>query len=252
MYLSHKKVRKSAFTLIELLVVIAIIAILAAILFPVFARARENARRASCMSNLKQIGLGFMMYIQDYDEKFPRVTLGYIDSTTPGRENVPLGWADALQPYIKSTQVFQCPSETTGPNSNPVYNNWSYTDYWMNRRLSGEGQAVLASASTTILSGDGRSGTAIIYYDGCSINGNPSDVDCDDTTPYITMLTSYQYDCFGRHLDGANYAFADGHVKWLKGSHVGGTGSDINGSSAILNYHYTHDEAGGKPTFSPS
>lgn len=66
-----KKQNRTAFTLIELLVVISIIAVLAAILFPVFARARENARRASCMSNLKQIGLGFMMYTQDYDEMMP-------------------------------------------------------------------------------------------------------------------------------------------------------------------------------------
>jgi prepilin-type processing-associated H-X9-DG protein len=65
------------------------------------------------------------------------------------------------------------------------------------------------------------------------------------------MLSTYQYGCFGRHLDGANYAFGDGHVKWLKGSILDG-GTTIDGSNAILNFNYTHDEAGGKPTFSPS
>src|SRR6188472_4028670 len=97
---------KSGFTLIELLVVIAIIAILASILFPVFARARENARRSSCQSNLKQIGLGIMQYTQDYDEKYPEFN--------PSG----LGWAAATQPYLKSTQILQCPSEKTGPNAN--------------------------------------------------------------------------------------------------------------------------------------
>jgi prepilin-type N-terminal cleavage/methylation domain-containing protein/prepilin-type processing-associated H-X9-DG protein len=94
------KTMRHGFTLIELLVVIAIIAILAAILFPVFARARENARRASCQSNLKQIGLGIMQYTQDYDEKYPH------------RSNAIASWRQIVQPYIKSTQLFRCPSNT--------------------------------------------------------------------------------------------------------------------------------------------
>ena len=93
---------KSAFTLIELLVVIAIIAILAAILFPVFARARENARRASCQSNLKQIMLGYMQYTQDYDEKVPSA---HCQETR--------AWYNKMQPYIKSTQIFKCPSDSS-------------------------------------------------------------------------------------------------------------------------------------------
>jgi prepilin-type N-terminal cleavage/methylation domain-containing protein len=96
--------KRTAFTLIELLVVIAIIAILAAILFPVFARARENARRASCQSNLKQIGLGIMQYTQDYDEKMP-FYYHYYDSTTYAR------WQDDIQPYVKSYQLLVCPSQ---------------------------------------------------------------------------------------------------------------------------------------------
>ena len=110
-----------AFTLIELLVVIAIIAILASILFPVFGRARENARRASCQSNLKQIGLGMFQYTQDYDERFPIYGSTY-----------ELGWASVLQPYLKSSQIFQCPSEKTEPSSNP--NSEKYTDYACDRQ----------------------------------------------------------------------------------------------------------------------
>src|SRR5262245_63205815 len=97
--------RKDGFTLIELLVVIAIIALLAAILFPVFGRARENARRSACQSNLKQLGLGMMQYVQDNDERFPRLVIQsgvYSD-----------GWAGDIYPYVKSSSVFQCPSESS-------------------------------------------------------------------------------------------------------------------------------------------
>src|SRR6187397_3031803 len=97
----HERGASKGFTLIELLVVIAIIAILAAILFPVFARARENARRASCQSNLKQICLGVKQYIQDYDEKYPR----YYYYSTPATF-----MHSVIQPYMKSTQVLLCPS----------------------------------------------------------------------------------------------------------------------------------------------
>ncbi len=106
----HSNARK-AFTLIELLVVIAIIAILAAILFPVFGRARENARRSSCQSNLKQIGLGFVQYAQDYDGWTPgTVVFGQTApgfSTTAGKS-----WPSAIYPYVKSTQIFSCPSSS--------------------------------------------------------------------------------------------------------------------------------------------
>lgn len=102
------RARKSAFTLIELLVVIAIIAILAAILFPVFARARENARRTSCQSNLKQIGIGMLQYVQDYDEKVPRSYYGIDrDASGAGRWK----WMDVIFPYVKNEQIFNCPSD---------------------------------------------------------------------------------------------------------------------------------------------
>jgi prepilin-type N-terminal cleavage/methylation domain-containing protein/prepilin-type processing-associated H-X9-DG protein len=98
--------KNSGFTLIELLVVIAIIAILASILFPVFARARENARRSSCQSNLKQIGIGMMQYTQDYDEVMPCALYGGLNGSR---------WWQVIQPYAKSTQVLLCPSDTKAP-----------------------------------------------------------------------------------------------------------------------------------------
>lgn len=116
--------RRSGFTLIELLVVIAIIAILAAILFPVFAKAREKARQITCASNEKQIGLGILQYVQDYDETFPK-------SNTP--TNV-LCWAQQIMPYEKSADVFKCPDNPDGARFNPT-NQWTAhpNDTWMGR-----------------------------------------------------------------------------------------------------------------------
>ena len=103
--------RKHGFTLIELLVVIAIIAILAAILFPVFARAREKARQASCQSNVKQMMLGILMYAQDYDARFPRHSVGYHGWA---------GWTAQIYSYIKNDQLYRCPSADTGTFGTPL------------------------------------------------------------------------------------------------------------------------------------
>ena len=108
----NRTAKRKAFTLIELLVVIAIIAILAAILFPAFARARENARRASCMSNMKQIGLGIMQYTADYDETYPqaywyKADLGTTSNSTLGYWH----WSASTLPYVKSEQLYVCPSD---------------------------------------------------------------------------------------------------------------------------------------------
>src|SRR4028118_772147 len=102
---------RAGFTLIELLIVIAIIAILAAILFPVFARARANARKASCLSNEKQVGLGILQYTQDYDETYPTGMTEGFDSAGATRRG--MGWAGQISPYVKSAQVFVCPDDQT-------------------------------------------------------------------------------------------------------------------------------------------
>ena len=110
---NSKTFQRRAFTLIELLVVIAIIAILAAILFPVFARAREQARKASCQSNLKQIGLSIAMYVQDYDETYPMAYMAYSapqPDWTGNNTATPTYWYMILQPYVKNKQLFVCPT----------------------------------------------------------------------------------------------------------------------------------------------
>ncbi len=108
---------RSGFTLIELLVVIAIIAILAAILFPVFARARERARQTSCLSNLRQIGTAFMMYAQDYDERFADILMGRDTGVQPY-----FGWNSTLMPYVQNKQIFVCPSAGWGSDEMRAWN----------------------------------------------------------------------------------------------------------------------------------
>ena len=200
------KTKRKAFTIIELLVVIAIIAILAAILFPVFARARENARRASCMSNLKQIGLGIMMYSQDYDEKLPP-TYNYYN----GSGNSPLvWWEDVTQPYLKSFQIFVCPSDSTPYSESALRTGLTpasfLTSYATNESVmtAGTGVAVAAfqSPATTILATDCTTIEIFAKYND------------DPTTPSWAGATLVRID--KRHLDGANFLWADGHVKWLK------------------------------------
>jgi len=129
--------RRSGFTLIELLVVIAIIAILAAILFPVFAQAREKARTASCSSNTKQLGLAVIMYKQDYDERFPFG--GWRPTTALGPEEGTWEWQNSTAPYIKNKGVFRCPStsDLDEDNSKPTEWQWNRNpvNYLYNNQL---------------------------------------------------------------------------------------------------------------------
>jgi prepilin-type N-terminal cleavage/methylation domain-containing protein/prepilin-type processing-associated H-X9-DG protein len=196
------------FTLIELLVVIAIIAILAAILFPVFARARENARRASCQSNLKQIGLGIMQYVQDYGERFP---LGYYSGTPVSNR----GWSYFIQPYVKSVQVLQCPSDPIKGTDDPDAT--GYNDYALNRDISGISgalnQAQLTYPSNTILVSEG-----FYNYQAFQLSRMTKSYDSYWVVVYGVPPSPYEHlkEGYSRHLEGSNYAFADGHVKWLK------------------------------------
>jgi prepilin-type N-terminal cleavage/methylation domain-containing protein/prepilin-type processing-associated H-X9-DG protein len=198
--------RKAAFTLIELLVVIAIIALLAAILFPVFARARENARRISCASNLKQIGLALHQYSQDYDEMLPphRMTVIGGDGTT----NTALSWRLCIYPYINSTQAFLCPSnkqktlatdaDGTATNALPNIPKF-YTSYLANSRPLATTPlklAALASPATLLIIGEGVTNDSYLRI---------------DTTPTNTSATAPRF--YGGHLGTANMLHADGHVK---------------------------------------
>jgi len=155
---------RNGFTLIELLVVIAIIAILAAILFPVFAKAREKARQTACLSNEKQIALGVMQYVQDSDEMYP---FGVIDAGpakiggTFGGGSMPgtgAGWAGAITPYIKSMEVFKCPDDSTAPvtGSNPQVP----ISYCLNYLLPERTLAYLVSPSSTVQFFEIRNATA--------------------------------------------------------------------------------------------
>src|SRR5579872_1572818 len=124
--------KRKGFTLIELLVVIAIIAILAAILFPVFAKAREQARKVSCLSNMKQLGLATNMYVQDYDEKFPFGENWHADVPTTPTGVVDAGYVCGnryqLKPYLKSEAIWLCPSDTSWAFQNET-NDWPYASY---------------------------------------------------------------------------------------------------------------------------
>lgn len=185
------------FTLIELLVVIAIIAILAAILFPVFARARENARRASCQSNLRQIALGMMQYTQDYDEQY--LTRQSNDGAIGSNPNA---FSVTLQPYVKSTQIFICPSSpdgradyTTGKDGRwktLLVDGWQSEAegaYGMNTALYATSLAEVETPALTAMFFDAA------YYEAGLSTEDP-----------VTIAA--------RHLEGLNFAYVDGHVKF--------------------------------------
>ncbi len=232
---------QKAFTLIELLVVIAIIAILAAILFPVFARARENARRSSCQSNLKQIGIAFMQYTQDYDERYPGASGYYINYGSPPTA-VPVTWDLTIQPYIKSYQIVTCPSDSVTPTVviptlGTVKRSYGYANYL--RSIPGGGAtggafgnpgrniASIPAVSSTILLGEiigmNADGTNPIQLDSynrfssfnhvrqlASEGGKNFYDDSTTTTKNVPDGTG------GRHLGTNNFLYADGHVKSLK------------------------------------
>ena len=206
-----KKHKFQAFTLIELLVVIAIIAILAAILFPVFARARENARRSSCQSNLKQIGLGVMQYTQDYDEKYPS---RYTDKEANS-------WRRVSFPYVKSTQVYSCPSNINNGNYSRDSTDAALIDaglpltsprFPVSYAMSGADS--IANYGTTI----GRRDSATNTPAGVSLSAvaSASTTVMAGEQDYYDFSELIPYNGFRGHLGTSNFLFADGHVKALK------------------------------------
>lgn len=223
--------RRRAFTLIELLVVIAIIAILAAILFPVFAKAREAARQSACLNNSKQMGTGLMMYVQDYDETFPANPYaadasGQYWSTLPAA--AVLGWMDVIQPYVKNLKVGVCPSDPGPPWSGSPY----AISYAMNSRinqsvtmasLTSPAQIILVCEASTAQDPHSRPyGDLDMCYE---LNNGP--VGQRDKTWGFNLT---------RHNGGANYTLADGHAKLYRQDQTGGTPStDLCGGAAGTN-----------------
>jgi prepilin-type N-terminal cleavage/methylation domain-containing protein/prepilin-type processing-associated H-X9-DG protein len=200
-----KQTVKRGFTLIELLIVIAIIAILAAILFPVFARARENARRSSCMSNLKQVGLGALQYSQDYDEKV-------LPGQTVAGSTTYFSWQLAIDPYLKSRQVLRCPSALSNMTAFS-YNN----SFGVGARSSASVE--LASQVPTFVDGYGTSSSGGVlrscyFIVGSTIVGRSVNVTSGATSTMSPDLAAMPATV--RHLEGLSMAFADGHVKWFK------------------------------------
>ncbi|MEN6301891.1 MAG: DUF1559 domain-containing protein [Armatimonadia bacterium] len=205
---------RRGFTLIELLVVIAIIAILAAILFPVFAKAREKARQSSCLSNEKQIGLAVMQYCQDYDERYCSVYddgLGY----PAGR----IIWADKITPYIKNRQVFVCPSQSIDIMSQ-LAGLWpgslQATRYQMPmQHVMNEGAAnpptmgnFTAPAETAVIL-ESDNAWYMHYCARHAVGGTAS----GSAGMYLTSTTGAR--TWPWHNGGCNVTFADGHSKWM-------------------------------------
>ena len=209
----ENEMRRKGFTLIELLVVIAIIAILAAILFPAFARARENARRASCQSNLKQIGLGIMQYTQDYDEKYPQSAAvgagdGYVHNwSDPAALQNPFR---DIQPYVKSWQIFICPS--TAPLGASALRK---TNYLHSGVIFGQDTTPFFPAKSMSAVQTPASIIAVQeYYLNMDYSyARPLRTDISGGISKFGLLNSPDYK---PHFDGTNLLFCDGHVKWKK------------------------------------
>lgn len=231
--LINRHTRRNAFTLIELLVVIAIISLLAVILFPVFAQARERARRTSCLSNLKQIGLAYHQYAQDYDEK---LVPGYKGpNSNPGLQNTDNYWYTILQPYAKSTQIFQCPSARPHPGS-------SYMAFLIGRNATSVAIPPVSNlgyggqTKVVSLAQAARPSESIVLMEFSYHDSNPTPPDLYEaqsvfsSPDYLTTLPTYPWSTNypGRHQGGHNVLFVDGHAKWR-------TASGFRGRESVLN-----------------
>jgi prepilin-type N-terminal cleavage/methylation domain-containing protein/prepilin-type processing-associated H-X9-DG protein len=202
---------RRGFTLIELLVVIAIIAILAAILFPVFAQARDKARAASCLSNCRQIGMAFMQYAQDWDEYLPLTTFPLPSNS----------WTDQVQPYVKNRGIYRCPSDTSTnwpPAPNPRRASYFLNAWMAGSQIYGNLAAIQAPAS-------------VIY-----LAESANDINRDHFHPFYWGTPPEQVNAFmnnltwdpargetrelalRRHQEGFNVTYADGHSKWVRWS----------------------------------
>lgn len=216
---------RRGFTLIELLVVIAIIAILAAILFPVFAKAREAARKTSCSNNLRQMGTALMMYAQDYDEIYPNRRFG--TAARPKGDDT-YSWRSVLQPYIKNNQLFVCPSNPSNQvvSTDPVYK----ISYAANFNYGGQPTPAVPGVYSVL--GNGLFGNSLSPGVSMASVEAPSDliavveiyrvpyvsfmIDIRGTTDSLAPQPYYENSLFTGHNGMSNYLFADGHVKALR------------------------------------
>ncbi len=236
----------TGFSLIELLVVMAIVSILVAILFPVFATAREKARQATCSSNLRQLGLAFIQYEQDYDESF-----------LIGTDNLrSVGWAYDLYPYVKLTAVYVCPDDLSVPTIAQSNSGYSTCSYFVNPWLTGfnasttPGSPVVANQmiapSMTVELGECAGGLmattasdlspssdGLVYYNQMTAIATGY-TGADEYAALELANPSMHLVYPGRHTGGANWLAFDGHVKWLLGSQVSpgrcwfGPGGELN------------------------
>ena len=212
--------KRRGFTLIELLVVIAIIAILAAILFPVFAKAREKARQSSCLSNEKQITLAILQYVQDYDERFP---VGRCGTSVP-----PYHWPMAVSPYMKNSQILICPSRSSASQITPAFITgvgWTagaadgryaeFPQYGMNNLIAGTNTSValgtVQTPADTVMLGESNWYT----YNGPGPTGEGNIANGDWQISIPNYASPYNGWYIYPHNDGRNISFVDGHSKWF-------------------------------------
>ena len=214
---------RRGFTLIELLVVIAIIAILAAILFPVFARAREKARQASCLSNLKQLGLGFTMYAQDFDEALPPAY--YYDSTFTQEHawDYHVDWntgafaVGLIGPYTKNAEIAKCPSLGKVQSWGRPFSGYAYNTTWLGATAEDHAWGYCLGTRPAALAEIADASTTVLLADSAYNSGG---VLCQNNflrAPGDGMRVGgpAHYGAHFRHNGMANVAYVDGHVKGM-------------------------------------
>lgn len=226
-----KSTLRRGFTLKELVVVVGLLGVVGVVVRPIFYRSLVCGNvKSPCQQNLKKIALAFKQYLNDYDERYPLVVVTDATGTT---YTPPFGWADALQPYLKDTEVLQCPTDVSKGDKNS--GNGNFSDYWYNANFireirrenvhvfTGVNESMFGSCTQTIMAADGGN------VDG-NITGDARYNQCGDGSSLtrrrqVCAVTTASkapasYPSAQLHLDGCNFAFADGHVKWFKANNA--------------------------------